>query len=157
MPLGRRHFIQCVFFLGLALSLAGCVNVARQPGAEGTALSNLAVLEFENDPDGSSIVEVDGVIPKLAVSHRYEMNPGHHTVKAQVNFGYAVVLISVSFDLAAGEQYRLDPAITSRYVGPTALNQPREAIAQMLVVNERTGEQVPRETKLLDMKAVVPR
>ena len=110
------------------------------------------MLEFENDPDGSSIVEVDGAIPKLAISHRYEMTPGHHTVKAQVNFGYAVVLLSVSFDLAAGEQYRIDPAISSRDVGPTALDQPREATAHMFVVNKRTGEQAPRETKLLDMK-----
>jgi hypothetical protein len=157
MPLGRSYIIQRVLFLSLALSLAGCVNVARQPGAEGAALSNLAVLEFENDPDGSSIVEVDGIVPNLAISHRYEMNPGHHTVKAQVNFGYAVVLLGVSFDLAAGERYRLDPAISSRDVGPTALDQPREAVAKMLVVNTRTGEQLTRETKLLDMKAVVPR
>ncbi len=136
--------IACLSIAALS-GLAGCAVVYRTPGAEATPAGELAVLEFSDDREMGTLVEVDGVPRPNWDVRRYELTPGKHAFKLNLNAGISLVSLEISFTAVAGHEYQIVQMVTTA--------DRNSAIAKVLVRDKKTGEEVPRDIRLLGLSA----
>ena len=127
--------------IAIVSSLAGCAVAYRTPGAESSPLSDLAIVEFKDDRDSGVIVEVDDAPRPNWDVKRYELSAGNHSFRINLNAGLASVAMKVSFAVESGHQYRVLPVV--------AIADQKSALAKIIIVDQSTGLEIPRQTQML--------
>lgn len=101
----------CTVAVLSVLLVVGCANsVYRTPGAESQSIGQLAIVEYRGvlGAGGVNVVEVDGRHRGVGFFRRYELSPGAHSMRVDLNVpGASTKSVTLNFVAAAGGLYEV--------------------------------------------------
>lgn len=110
LGLNVKKILICAAFISTVF-VSGCASsIYRTPGAEGQAIGQLAVVEYNGELGayGVNILKVDGKRRGIGFFRRYELSSGEHSMTIDLNIpGANSQLVTLNFIAVAGRTYEV--------------------------------------------------